>query len=229
MGQQVSPPQGAAPAAATPPDGQQPAAPAAPINGAAQGGQQQDPFAGISHEGKSPEQIEAEYRARLGGHQRGWNAAEAALRAENETLRQRLEQQALGGMQPGSNGASGQPGGQQVPDASQQLVTQLREQVAQAERAKTIAERRAKFPSLSSEFVDDSIFATLDDADLTKLAARLETNVSGGFIAPTAPRRTAAPPAQAKPIHERTKEELLADLERLAPIVHEQERQRLGQ
>lgn len=221
MGQQASPPPSTPVVATTPPEAAPPAAPAAPTNGAA--GAATDPFAGLQTQGRTVEDVEAEYRARLGGHQRGWNAAETALRSEIETLKGQINQQALG-----APAASGQ-GGQQVPDAAQQQqIATLRQQVETAEKARTIAERRAKFPSLSTEFVDDSVFAALDEADLAKLAAKLETNVSGGFIAPTAPRRAAAAPATEKPIHERSKDELLADLARLAPVVAEQERQRMG-
>jgi hypothetical protein len=181
--------------------------------------QQDDPFAGIQTEGRTWQEIDAEYRARLGGHQRGWTAAERALRDELETAKRQA-----------AAALSRDTSGQQVPDATAQQIAELRRQAEEAEARAVAQERRAKYPELAAVITEAKFFAAADDPDLAKLNAMLAENVGGGtYIAPTAPRRVAAPPAAPKPIAEKTKDELLADLRRVAPQVAEEERRRIGQ
>lgn len=193
--------------AQTPPSGQAPAAPAG-----------DDPFAGIQTEGRTPAEIEAEYRARLGGHQRGWNAAEQALREQLQTAQAQLAQR------------SSQPASGQHDDATAQQMAALQRQAQDAEIRAVAAERMAKYPSLAQSISDPKVFAALDDANLAKLSAMIDDNVgaTGTFIAPTAPRRTAVPPAAPKTYADKTKDELLDDLRRVAPVAIARERQRTG-
>jgi hypothetical protein len=147
---------------------------------------------------RTPEQVEAE-----------WAAKQSALgrqyAAETKALRQRID----------ALEAERKAPGQRVPaedDAVRQENELLRKQLVERERTYAAEMRRARFP-LAAEALDDTTLASMDEAKLAGLEARLTPQVARPapvVVSPTAPREMQVP----KPIHEKTSAELKADLAR---------------
>jgi hypothetical protein len=156
------------------------------------------------------EEVEAQWKHRVSQKDRAHDAAERALRDENDALRRQLD--ALS-RQPRSQ-SSGQSNGGNDDPAVEVLRQQLDEQrrATEAERqARVIDSRKAKYPALARGVGEagSSIFSTADEATLAKLNAQYDDGSSGTF-APTAPRRSTPPPA--KPLGEMNKAELEQEL-----------------
>ena len=150
------------------------------------------------------EQVEAEWKHRLSQKDRAHAAAETVLQDQIATLERRL-------------GARTSPEPGQAPSAEPEELTQLRRELAAERGQRVVAERKAKFPALA-EFLGagaDEMFAQGSEVALAKLNSQFEETSAGTLIAPTAPRRGA--PTSAKPLSEKSKEELLDDLKRLTP------------
>lgn len=167
----------------------------------------------VATQGRTVEEVEAEYKARLSGKDRAHNVAEQTLRAQNEALQQKLDALMDGAAAAGQAGSPGEASG---PNPLAAQLAQERAAREQAEQRAVIADRRAKFPALAS-YVHESILQATDEASLAKLNAQLEDSVGGGgnYIAPTSPSRSA--PVPAKPFAEMTKQELLDQLKVAAP------------
>lgn len=163
------------------------ATPAAPVNGAAD---EEQPA------GATVEERDAYWQKRMGGKDRAHAAAEKALREELESLRKAQA----------TPGANGQPGNG---DASAQEIERLKAEIAQRD---TLYGRKAKYPNLNGKVSDATIMSS-DEADLAKFNALFDDSADGGtFIAPTAPKRSAAP--SNKRIEDMSKDELLVELSR---------------
>lgn len=143
-------------------------------------------------------------------------AAERALRDEKAALERRL--------------AARDPSGQAVDGTDDSRVADLERQLNDERVARTVAERRSKYPAIVAKLGDDAdaFLTSGDPVGLAKLNASLEDGEQGStFIAPTTPKRQ--PPAAAKPLQDKSKEELLDDLKQLTPAYQEFERQRRQQ
>lgn len=150
----------------------------------------------VGGETRTIEQVEAEYRSRQAGKDR-----------ENEALRQELARYKTAESQ-------------RMAEADQRRTAELGEveslkrQLGE-ERAQRIVEvRSARFPN-AADVLDPSALAAMDDAKLIALEERLAPKrVQGsGVMDPNAAPRN---PPQGAP-HEKTVDELKADLERYAP------------
>ena len=170
----------------------------------------------VAAEDRTVEEVEAYWQKRQSGKDRAHAAAEEALRQQVESLQRQLEATAAGRTAPDTQESS--------------TVRELREQLDQERTARTIADRRAKFPAAAEWLgMNSSVFATADEVDLAKVNALVDDAAprNGELIAPTSPRK-AAPPPSAKPYSEKSKEELLDDLKRISPAYDAWQRQQTG-
>jgi hypothetical protein len=190
-----TPPSGAEPTSQT--DGQPPA----------EGAPEQN---GTPSQPLTAEEVEAQWKHRVSQKDRAHAAAEQALRDENDALKRRLE-----ASRPQSSGQSASEGNDPaVADLRAQLEEQRRA-TEKAEQARTIEQRKFKYPSLARNVGDagSAIFTTADEATLARLNAQLDDGSSGtGTFAPTSPRR--ATPTPAKSLTEMSKAELEAELQK---------------
>lgn len=157
----------------------------------------EDDDAAAQSPGRTPEEIEAFWRNRVSKKDKAHLAAEQALRDEIASL---TAQRAAT--------PSSSTSGNDDPNAGR--VADLQRQLEEERNARVVDQRKAKYPALAKQGVTDSIFASGDEATLARLNALADDNADGGFIAPTAPRRAA--PVASKPLNEKSKDELLADL-----------------
>lgn len=147
--------------------------------------------------GSTQEEIEAYWRRRVMGKDKGHAAAEKALREELESSRKART----------TPGADGQPGNGVDPNAAE--IEALRREIAAKD---TLYGRKSKYPNLVGNVSDLTIMSS-DEADLAKFNALFDDSVDGGtFIAPTAPKRTAS--RGSKRIEDMSKDELLVELQR---------------
>lgn len=177
------------------PDGSTPP----PANGA-----EVDPYAG-----KTVEEIDRDWRYRVGQKDRAHAAAEQALRDEIASLKQQRQAPA-----PGNGQSSGQ-----VPQGEDPRYRALSEQLAAAQketaeerRLRIVETRRAKYPHLSKQVGNDTSIFEADEATLARLNAQLDDEANVSPLAPTSPRKTA--PAQPKDINSMSKADLEAELKR---------------
>jgi molybdopterin converting factor small subunit len=159
--------------------------------------------------GLTAEEVEARWRHRVSQKDKAHDAAEKALREENDALKRQLE-----ASRPRSGGQSGNGGG------NGEDTAYLRDQLAQREREveqerslRTIEAKRAKYPALAKSVGEtgSGIFATADDATLARLNAMADDDTAPTF-APTTPRKAA--PGQPKSLTDMDKAELEAELKR---------------
>jgi hypothetical protein len=161
------------------------------------------------------EEVENQWKHRVSQKDKAHEAAERALRDENDALRRQVETFTSQSPRPQSNGQSAQ--GNEDP-AVGVLRAQLEEQrrATETERQTRIIEtRKSKYPALARGVGDagSAIFTTADEATLAKLNAQYDDGSSGsGTFAPTAPRRST--PLPAKPLGEMNKAELEQELRR---------------
>lgn len=158
-----------------------------------------DTSLGDASDDRTREAVEAEYRARIAGKDRA-HAAEVQ-RLNDELNKARQEAAKAGGIE-------------SLQQEQQRLQRELEE-----ERAGRLADaRKARFPG-AAELLGDTV-ATLDEERLTALENRLAN--SGGSQPQSAPstplsNMAARPTGQERAPDQKTREELLADLERLSP------------
>lgn len=152
---------------------------------------------------QSVAEVEAFWRNRFSQRDKAHNAETAALKAQMEALQQRPAAPVEG----------------ESPEAAR--VRELEAALAAERTARATEALKSKYP-LAAATVGDAVLA-MDEAKLAGLEAALDN----GFTPPTgvrptidpnaAPRRAAMPTPGQKPINEKSKEELLADLKRMAP------------
>ena len=151
---------------------------------------------------RTAEQVEAEYKARLSGKDKAHSAEVAELRRQLEAAQQTGTMKAT-----------------EAGEASQS-VEELRKQLAEAEKARQADRqqfegtlRSTKYP-YAAEALDPQVLATMDEAKLAGLNARLTPSRPGAGVDPSTPPRNTEVP---KPTSEKTAAELRADLARLGP------------
>jgi hypothetical protein len=178
------------------PDGSTP-----PPNGA-----EVDPLAG-----KTVEDVDRDWRYRVGQKDRAHAAAEQALRDQIASLeaQNKARGQQAGGQSSGQAPATGED--PQLAFLREQLATAKQE--TEAERKLRIVEtRRAKYPHLSKQVGNDTSIFEADEATLARLNAQLDDEANVSPLAPTSPRKGA--PAPAKNVNDMTKAELEAEMKR---------------
>lgn len=148
----------------------------------------------------SVEEVEAFWRNRFSQRDRAHNAETAALREQINALQQRS--------------AGSTPTEAPSPEAAR--VAELEAALA-AERARAeAANRKAQYPLVGSILGDD--IANVDPAKLAALEASYESGARGPMIDPNSAPRNAGVMAQPqKSMNEKSKDELLADLRKIAP------------
>lgn len=151
---------------------------------------------------RTAEQVEAEYKARLSGKDKAHAAEVAELRRQLEAAQQTGTQKATEGEQ------------------ANQTVEQLRAELARAQKAQqeqaqqfTGQLRSTKYP-YAAEALDPQVLATMDEAKLAGLNARLTPSRPSAGIDPSTPPKDTAP---AKPTSEKTAAELKQDLAKYGP------------
>lgn len=128
------------------------------------------PASEVSSGGATVEEVEEFWRRRMAGKERAWNAEASVLRDQNESLRR----------------PQATPGNGAEPD---QMVTELRRQLEAEQAARTVDQRKLKYPALAAQNPGDAAFAAIDEAGLAKLNVLAEDGVNGTYIAPTSPRK----------------------------------------
>ena len=156
---------------------------------------------------RTAEEVDQFWRNRVAQKDRAHADAERALRAEIESLKSAPPPAA-------GNGATSSSGTQGQPDPR---ISELERQLTEEKAARLVDQRKAKYPHLAAQVGQaDAIFASADEATLAKLNALADDSDGGGtLIAPTSPKR--APATATKPLHEKSKEELEADLKAASP------------
>lgn len=154
-----------------------------------------DDDATATSEGRTPEEIEAYWRNRVSKKDKAHQVAEQALRDQIVSLSATRS----------SANSQGTPGTGEDSD-----VAALRRELEEERQARVVDQRKAKYPALAGQGITDAIFATADEASLARLNALADDTADVGRIAPTAPRRGV--PAAQKPLKDKSKDELLADL-----------------
>lgn len=154
--------------------------------------------------GQTVEEVEAYWRKRASGKDIAHNAETANLKAQMEALRAQSSAAPVG----------------ETPEAAR--VKALEAELQQERTARAAAQLRAEYP-LAAETLGESI-ANMPVEKIAALEARLDSGV--GKVAPridpnAARRQTAGMPGGGgqKPMNEKSKDELLADLRRVAPQV----------
>lgn len=152
------------------------------------------------------EEVEAYWRKRASGKDIAHNAETANLKAQMEALRSQ---------------SSAAPVGESSPEGER--VKALEAELQRERTARAAAQLQAQYP-LAAETLGEAI-ANMPVEKIAALEARLDAGV--GKVAPridpnAAPRRAPGMPGNpvnGKPNSEKSKDELLADLKRLAPQV----------
>jgi len=160
--------------------------------------------------GLTAEEVEARWRHRVSQKDKAHDAAEKALREENDALKRQLE-----ASRPHSGGQSGTGGGNGEDTAYLREQLALKDREVEQERSlRAIESKRAKYPALAKSVGDSGsgIFATADDATLARLNALADDDATSPTFAPTTPRKAA--PGQPKSLTEMDKAELEAELKR---------------
>lgn len=143
------------------------------------------------------EQVEAEYKARLSGKDK-------AHAAETKTLRDRIAE-LEGGRQAAQ---AAQAGSEQDADALRAQLDQERKAFQQEREQHTAELRSTKYP-FAAEALDPQVLASMDEAKLAGLEARLTPSRTPVGMDPSTPPRNAVAP---KPVEEKTSAELREDL-----------------
>lgn len=147
---------------------------------------------------RTPEQVEAEWSARHSAAGRQHAATEKALRDQ------------IAALQAAKAPSSGDGDGQ---DAIRAEIERLTKELADERVARALEVRAARYP-YSAEALEPSALAAMDEARLAGLEARLTPTASPRITSSTPPRSVDSAP---KPLHEKTADELRADLARFAP------------
>jgi hypothetical protein len=156
---------------------------------------------------RTPEQVEAEWSAKQAALGRQYAAETKALREQVSALQasQSTAQQVVSGTQSEA-------------EALKQQLAESQKQLQQREQEYTADLRATKYPN-AAEALDPQVLATMDEAKLAGLEARLTP--SRFAIDPSTPARTSSAP---KNIEDKTLDELKADLARMGPAFAEEMR-----
>lgn len=153
--------------------------------------------------GQTVEEVEAFWRNRQSGQDRAHNAETAALRAQMDALKAQPAPAPVG----------------ESPEAAR--IRELEENLQQERAKASAATLRAEYPYAAS-ILGDSI-STLPIERVAAIEALGEAGSPAPRIDPNAaPRRSPGMPGGSngqKPMNEKSKDELLADLRRMAPAV----------
>jgi hypothetical protein len=157
-------------------------------------------------EPQTPEDVEAIWRNRFSQRDRAHNA-------EVESLRQQLDE--------ARRSADAKPtDGQAQPDSYKARFEQSQQELERERQARQVTERRLRFPALSQEVpADDPMWVSGRDETLARLNATFTAPAPPpptGHVDANNPSRSNLAP---KPVAEMSKDELLAELKRLAPNV----------
>lgn len=160
---------------------------------------------------QTPEQIAES--ARISGLQRAHNAETATLRAQIADYEGQLASRRQ---------AEATASAAEMTEAqrAQQRADALAQELATERAARVIDQRRLKYPEAAAE-LPDKAFAAMDEGDLAGYTETIKNRRgdAGGqvlsYVDPNRPPKQ--PPATAKPITEKSPEELKADLARLGP------------
>jgi hypothetical protein len=160
----------------------------------------------VEQQPKSVEEVEAFWRNRFSARDRAHNAETAALKAQMEAM-----QRAPVAPQEGES-----------PEAAR--VRELERDLATERAARQAEALRSQYPMAAAVLGDDIV--TMRPEKIAAMEAALDNGQAGGppIIDPNAaPRRQAGIPGGGgqKPLNEKTKDELLADLQRIAPAYQE--------
>lgn len=174
-----------------------------PQQAGSEGGAAPSTEAGTQSQTRTPEQVEAEWQAKQSALGRQHAAESQALRSQIAALE-----------------AQTRAPGERTGTDDEALKTEnerLRKQLQDKDVAYAAEVRKVRFP-LSAEALDPAVLASMDEARLAGLEARLTPQVGQGAssprVEPSTPPRTADVP---KPLEERSRAELEAELARLAP------------
>jgi septal ring factor EnvC (AmiA/AmiB activator) len=151
---------------------------------------------------RTPEQVEAEWSAKQAALGRQYAATERALREEIASLK--------ASQQSAVETASGT---QTEAEALRKQLADQEKRLQQREQEYTANLRATKYP-LAAETLEPQVLATMDEARLAGLEARLTPHRPPMGIDSSTPPRTASAP---KSPDEMSVEEMKAELERLAP------------
>jgi hypothetical protein len=152
---------------------------------------------------RTPEEVEAEWQARH-------TALGRQHAAETKALRDQLA--ALSAAQQTAEAAV--EGTVSEAEALRQQLAAQQRLFQQREQEYTATLRATKYP-FAAEALEPQVLATMDEAKLAGLEARLTPSRSGARIDPSTPARNA--PTAPKPLEEKTAAELREELARLAP------------
>lgn len=165
---------------------------------------------------QTPEEVEAIWRNRFSQRDRAHNAEVESLRTQMETLQRSVE-----ATQAGTPATGGEPSYKARYEATARELETERQ-------ARQTTERRLRFPALAGEIApDDPMWVSSRDETLARLNATFSApppaEPTGHVDANNPVRQTVTH----KPAAEMTKDELLQELARLAPLETERERARL--
>lgn len=167
---------------------------------------------------QTPEEVEAIWRNRFSQRDRAHNAEVESLREQMESLQRSVEASQQGGQAAQS---SGEP-------SYKARYEQTQRELEVERQARQTTERRLRFPALAGEVApDDPLWVSARDETLARLNATFGAPPPPeptGHVDANNPARTTVTP---KPIGDMTKDELLAELQRLAPAQAERDRARV--
>lgn len=147
--------------------------------------------------------------ARISGLQRAHNAETAALRAKIAEQDAQLATRRQ---------AEAQASAAEMTEAqrAQQRADALERELEAERAARVIDQRRLRYPEAAA-FLPEKAFAVSDEGELAGLTERLKAQAEqpSSYVDPNRPPK--APAQTAKPITEKTAEELKGDLTRLGP------------
>jgi len=153
------------------------------------------------------EEVEAFWRNRSSGKDRAHNAETQALKDQIAALK--------AAPAPAPSGES--------PEAEQ--VRTLKEELAAAQATAKMATLRTEYPQAAGVLGDE--ITNLSPEKLAALEAYYDGQAPAPMVDPNAARRQmpGMPGNEAKPLAEKSKDELLADLKRAEPIIREEARE----
>jgi hypothetical protein len=148
--------------------------------------------------GQTVEEIEASWQHRFSQRDKAHNAETAALHAQIDALK----------------AAPVRPAEGESPEAAR--VRELEAALQQERAARVAAVLQSKYP-MASAVLGDSIIG-MPEEKIAAAEAAMEPTGGAPIIDPNAaPRRGAATQSAAKPMKDKSKDELLADLRKVAP------------
>jgi len=165
----------------------------------------------VAPEDRTPEEVEAIWKNRIAGKDR-------AHAAETESLRQQLASEKAARERAEQERQTQQTSEMSESDRWKAEAERERQRADAAEQQRVVDVRVAKFPA-AAEHLEPSAMASMDEAKLAALDARLRDDLPVSINDPNAPRRQT--PAATPPSGEKSVAELEADLKKHAPAWQE--------